>query len=189
MLFGAAIVIVVLLRWQRDRMLTWCATLLRHLHLSRISDSVLRIGGHFADGLTAIRSGPQWLAVTSLTILIWGLEAVEVWMLAAAWHIPLPLVASAVVTAVIGLGLSVPAGPSSLGMYELSGVGGLMLFGVPAADALALTLGLHLWMLLATTAAGVAGLALGGVRMDQVLRAGDAPSPTGAVGDGDGGEA
>ncbi|MDX2168556.1 MAG: lysylphosphatidylglycerol synthase transmembrane domain-containing protein [Deltaproteobacteria bacterium] len=174
LLFGAAIVFVALLRWQRDRLLSICSAVLRRLHLPRLADIVVRVGGQFADGLTALRTAPQWFGVSALTVVIWGLEAVQVWLLAAAWHIPLPLAAAAVVTAVIGLGMSVPAGPSSLGAYELSGVGGLMLFGVPSADALALTLGLHMWMLLNTTIAGAFGFAVGGLRAETVLHAGDA---------------
>jgi uncharacterized protein (TIRG00374 family) len=173
-LFGAAIVFVALLRWQRERLLSVCGAVLRWLRVPTLADLVVRVGGQFADGLTALRTAPQWFGVSGLTVVIWGLEAVQVWLLASAWHISLPLAAAAVVTAVIGLGMSVPAGPSSLGAYELSGVAGLMLFGVESADALALTLGLHMWMLANTTIAGAFGFAIGGLRADAVLHAGDA---------------
>ena len=121
-----------------------------------------RIAGvveQFAGGLTAIDTPRRWLGLAALTVAVWAAEAIEVWLLAAALGVPLSLGAALVVTAVIGLGMMIPAGPSSIGTYEFFAVGGMMLFGVAAPQALALTLLLHAWSIVVTTATGLAGTA------------------------------
>lgn len=156
--FGVAVLALWLLRRRRLPAVAWLGE---------------RVGGvveQFTGGLTAIDTPRRWLGLGALTAAVWAAEAVEVWLLAAALGVPLSLPAALVVTAVIGLGLMIPAGPSSIGTYEFFAVGGLMLFGVAPPQALALTLVLHAWSIVVTTATGLAGMAIGGVGLASLRR-------------------
>jgi uncharacterized membrane protein YbhN (UPF0104 family) len=67
------------------------------------------------------------------------------------------------VSAVLGLGLAVPAGPGFLGTFEFFAVAGLSLNGVETESALALALLLHAWSFLATSIFGLIGVATAGL--------------------------
>ena len=67
----------------------------------------------------------------------------------------LPAKSAVVVSAVLGLGLMIPAAPGGLGTYELSGVAALQLVNVDSGPALALTLAIHAWVFVTNTALGL----------------------------------
>jgi uncharacterized membrane protein YbhN (UPF0104 family) len=102
--------------------------------------------------------------------MVWTCEAALIWKLAAALQIPLSLPAAAVVSAVLGLGLMIPAAPGSIGMYEFFSVAVLRLFGIESGRALALTLLMHTWSFVVVTGLGLAGLWISGINFSQLIR-------------------
>jgi uncharacterized membrane protein YbhN (UPF0104 family) len=64
----------------------------------------------------------------------------------------------------------IPSAPGFIGTYEFFSVAALGLVRVEPTSALALTLVMHSWSLLATTAFGFVSLAISGVRFSQLTK-------------------
>jgi len=167
--FGASFLVLLALRcrpaWFPQRLRTYARRL-----LGLLSPRVISLGRSFAEGLNAMNSARHMAALTVLTGLVWASDAALVWGLATALHLPLSLPNATMVSAVLGLGLAVPAAPASLGTYELFSVTALGLTGLGVEAALALTLLAHAWSLLATTTTGLLALGFSGMTVRQLFR-------------------
>lgn len=163
-LFGGAFgLLLALQRWPR-RLRRWTLALLLRFRLpgaARRADRMLR---GLVQGLDAIASAPRLSWLFLLTALNWALEAGIIAALAAGLGFGLTLADSAVVGAVLGLAMMIPAAPGFIGTYEFFAVATLALFGLGKAEALALALVLHAWVYLATIGSGLLGLAIHVVR-------------------------
>jgi uncharacterized membrane protein YbhN (UPF0104 family) len=73
-----------------------------------------------------------------------------------------------VASAVLGLGLMIPAAPGGLGTYELFGTEAFKLAGIAASSALALTVVIHAWVFVANIAVGACLLAVKGISLAQL---------------------
>ncbi|MBU0638672.1 MAG: flippase-like domain-containing protein [Planctomycetes bacterium] len=125
----------------------------------------------FAEGLSAVGSVRKMAALVVLTAVLWGLEGALVWALAAAMGVPLSLAGGALVVAVLGLGMMVPAAPGFVGTYEFFATAILTALGATPDSALALTLLMHAWFLLVTTGVGAAALAGSGIGLSRAFAA------------------
>src|SRR5262249_51653591 len=103
----------------------------------------------------------QMLRLLAMTAAIWTTEALIVSGLALSFGIEISIRSAALVSAVLALGLMVPAGPGGLGTYELAGVAGLKVVGVDPSSALALTLVIHAWAFITNVGLGLCLLACG----------------------------
>jgi glycosyltransferase 2 family protein len=124
----------------------------------------------FLTGLAAARalgrSVPAFLWL-GLGWIFWGLEY---WVVLEGFH-----PGSGFWMGVIGLvggmaGVSVPAAPGSLGVYEGAVSGFLSLGGVPLARATAFAIALHIFNIILLSLLGAAGLATEGVSLTTVWR-------------------
>jgi hypothetical protein len=88
-----------------------------------------------------------------------------------AAHLDLPLVASWVVLAFLGLGVSLPSSPGFVGVVQAAIVLALALFAVPRAEALSFSLLFHASQFLPITAAGLVCLLLEHVSLTDAARA------------------
>lgn len=122
----------------------------------------------FADGLSAVNSAGQMLILVVMTVAIWITEVALIWGLAGALGVAVGLKSAAVASAVLGLGLMIPAAPGGLGTYELFGTEAFKLAGIAASSALALTIVIHAWVFVANVAIGVFLLAVKGVSLTQL---------------------
>ncbi len=122
-----------------------------------------------AIGLSAIRSWRHMVVLSLLTALTWVPEAALVWAIARALALPISIWDGALVAAVLGLGLTVPAAPGYVGTYEFFSVAALGLLGVASESALALTLAMHACVLVVATCLGLAALAATGVSFSRLL--------------------
>jgi glycosyltransferase 2 family protein len=166
--FGGGILAATLFRGHALRGLDALRARLKG-HLSGTTERLATIVERLTDGLSAIGSSRQiaWLVLLSLGV--WTAEAGLVWGLAQGAGVPLSPVGSAVVAAILGLGLSIPAGPGFIGTYEFFSVAGLGLFGVESAVALGLTLAMHAWVLLTTALTGLGAMTVSGLSWSQML--------------------
>ena len=132
----------------------------------------------FARGLAALR-GPRRLASLSLaTAIVWLTDLASVWIIGRGLGVELGLLGAACLTAVVGLGLMLPAAPAALGSYELLCVAALSLVGVAPEPGLAVGLALHAWTLAVTAAAAVIALAVAGLaRLREARRAPSSAAP------------
>jgi uncharacterized membrane protein YbhN (UPF0104 family) len=104
-------------------------------------------------------------------VAIWLLLALSVWTAMHAAHLDLPLVASWVVLAFLGLGVSLPSSPGFVGVIQAATVLALALFAVPRAEALSFSLLFHASQFLPITAAGLVCLLLEHVSLTDAARA------------------
>jgi uncharacterized protein (TIRG00374 family) len=158
--FSGALALIVVLRLRSSWVLGLATRVLDRCGSRSLKERGVGLLSRFIDGLGVIESGYQVLAALALTAAIWlGDSAVTYW-LSHTMDIPLTLGASAVISAIIGLGYMIPAGPASVGSYEAAAVAALGLFGIHGERALAAALVLHACSLVLTTGLGLLGLAL-----------------------------
>ena len=170
LLFGGALTLLILLRYQTRTLVRFVRNTFRLLRLSFFEEKFDSLLTSFADGLAAVSSAPQMLALLLMTAAIWITEAALVWGLAMALHLAVSLKSAVIASAILGLGLMIPAAPGGLGTYELFGTEAFKLCGIAAGNALALTVVIHAWVFVANVALGLCLLAIKGVSLAQLRR-------------------
>src|SRR5262249_30307884 len=153
--------VMILLRSRAATLIRVGIVALRRARLAALGDRLQAPLASFADGLAATSSATQMLRLLALTAVILSTEALIVSGLTLPLRIAISIRSAALVSAVLGLGRMVPAGPGGLGTYELAGVAGLKVVGVDPSSALALTLVIHAWAFITNVGLGLCLLALG----------------------------
>lgn len=128
--------------------------------------------GTMTEGLRGLRAPRHAIPLALSSVAIWVFFALSVWTAMHAAHLDLPLVASWVVLAFIGLGVSLPSSPGFVGVVQAAAVLALALFGVPRAEALSFSLLLHASQFFPVTAIGLVCLLLEHVSLTDAARAG-----------------
>jgi glycosyltransferase 2 family protein len=123
------------------------------------------------EGLRGIRSPRHAIPVLLSSVAIWMLLALSVWTAMHAAHLDLPLVASWVVLAFLGLGVSLPSSPGFVGVIQAAAVLALALFAVPRSEALSFSLLIHASQFFPLTAVGLVCLLLEHVSLTDAARA------------------
>jgi hypothetical protein len=168
LLFGGAVVVLVLLRYQTRAVIAYLRRAFHIVHLHFLERQVESLLSSFADGLSAVGSAGQMLSLFLLTAAIWTTEAGLIWGLARTLGVAASLKSAVVASAVLGLGLMIPGAPGGLGTYELFGMEAFKLAGVAASSALALTVVIHAWVFVANIAVGIFLLAVKGITLAQL---------------------
>jgi uncharacterized protein (TIRG00374 family) len=168
LIFGGALVLLVLLRYHTRALIQYVRRAFRLVHLSSLEEKFDGLLTSFADGLGAVSSAGQMLTLLLMTATIWTTEAAVIWGLARALGLAVSLKSAVVASAVLGLGLMIPAAPGGLGTYELFGTEAFKLAGITASSALALTLVIHAWVFVANIAVGICLLAIKGISLAQL---------------------
>jgi uncharacterized protein (TIRG00374 family) len=112
----------------------------------------------FIDGLSIFRSGKQALFTFALTAVIWGVEAISVWLVMTSLGLTLPWIASLLLVVVLSLSFIIPAAPGAVGTYEFFAVTALTPFAVEHTQAVGLAFVLHAVSYLTSTVLGLACL-------------------------------
>ena len=178
--FGGALAVMYVIRFKTDWFLTRVQAMLTVMRLSFLAKKATALFVSFNEGLNGVASIAQMLCLTAITTVIWITEAGSVWGMAKALRLPLSLPNSAVVAAVIGLGLMVPAGPASIGTYEFFVVAAMGLAGIASGSALAYALLLHAWFFVTTSVVGLGCLAWAGLTLKQLAQEEEAWGAQGA---------
>jgi hypothetical protein len=168
-LFGGGLAVLGVLQRRGDRVLGALRAIAGGARVGRTVVRAERLVVGVTGGLGAIGSPARLGQVAGQTLAVWAADACVVWTLARALGTPLASGAAAAVSAVVGLGLAVPAAPGAVGTYEFFAVAGLRLFDVAPAEALALALLMHAWAVGSTTVLGLAVLADRSVRSPGIL--------------------
>jgi uncharacterized protein (TIRG00374 family) len=133
----------------------------RNPFLARVRPSrLLHLVLDAADGLRR----PELLAAqVVLSLLLWFVAFVTVWLTLRAFGIDVPWTAAALVLVATNLGMTVPSAPGYVGVYHYIAVQALRFFGVDESSGLAVAFVLHAVGFGAFTLAGaiifVSGLA------------------------------
>lgn len=182
LLFGGILVLLLGIRYQRFGLIEWVRKSLGLMHLFALEKKLDPLMTSFADGLTAIDSFGELLIALAATTAIWSTEIALIWGLAGALGLTITFKSAMTATAVLGLGLMIPAAPGGLGTYELFGTEAFKLVGLAASSALALTVVIHAWVFVANVAIGFGLLAVSGLNLAQLksgaLNNTDAPVST-----------
>jgi glycosyltransferase 2 family protein len=168
LIFGGALLLLVALRYRTRALIDFVRRAFRVVHLPALEERFDGLLTSFADGLSAVSSAGQMLTLLLITAAIWTTEAGTIWGLASALGLAVSLKSAVVATAILGLGLMIPAAPGGLGTYELFGTEAFKLAGIAASSALALTVVIHAWVFVANIAVGICLLAIKGISLSQL---------------------
>jgi uncharacterized protein (TIRG00374 family) len=168
LIFGGALVLLVILRFQTRALIDFVRRIFRGIHLSSLEVRFDGLLTSFAEGLDAVSSAGQMLTLMLMTATIWTTEAATIWGMAQALGLAVSLKSAVVASAILGLGLMIPAAPGGLGTYELFGTEAFKLAGIAASAALALTVVIHAWVFVANIAVGICLLAVKGISLAQL---------------------
>ncbi len=168
LIFGGALLLLVLLRYRTRSLIDYVRRAFRLVHLSSLEEKFDGLLTSFAEGLCAVSSAGQMLILFLMTAVIWTTEAAVIWGLAMALGLAVSLKSAVVASAVLGLGLMIPAAPGGLGTYELFGTEAFKLAGIAASSALALTVVIHAWVFVANIVVGICLLAVKGISLAQL---------------------
>lgn len=169
-IFGGALVLLVFLRYRIRLLIDLVRRAFDQVHLSSLEGKFDGLLTSFADGLGAIDSPRRVLILLLLTAAIWTTEAGSAWGLAKALDLAVSFRSALVASAILGLGLMIPAAPGGLGTYELFGTEAFRLAGLSSASALTLTVVLHAWVFLANVGLGILLLAAKGISLASLRR-------------------
>ena len=97
----------------------------------------------FFQGTKGLNRARVLLPVSLLSLLCWLLHGVYYYLLFEAFDLNLSLWAALILQAVIGIGVTLPAGPGYVGNFEYATVLGLGLFGIDKEEAFAYSLLAH----------------------------------------------
>ncbi|HUO05319.1 MAG TPA: lysylphosphatidylglycerol synthase transmembrane domain-containing protein [Candidatus Binataceae bacterium] len=162
MIFGGAFFAIILLHYRTRWFLSVTRLIFRTVRLEALGERVATLFEWFAQGLGAVSSPATMTELAILTILIWAGDTFAIWGLALSLHLSVSVAGCLLVSAAIGLSQMVPSAPAAVGPYEAASVAALMLLRVKLASAMALTVLMHGWGILATVILGMAGLWLNG---------------------------
>jgi uncharacterized protein (TIRG00374 family) len=157
--FGSAVAALLLLHFRSVWLIARIRPLFRAVRLVALGERIVTLLASFVEGLTVMTSPLRLLGLLLATLVIWLGEAIRISALGLAMNIDISFPAAILVSAVLGLGLALPAGPGFVGTFEFFAVAGLSLTGVEADSALALALVIHAWSFLGTSIFGLIGIA------------------------------
>ena len=124
----------------------------------------------FLQGLGALVDLRRFIKTLGWMALVWALTLVEYYVILIAFVPSAPLIWAAFSLGVLAMGVSVPASPGSIGVFEASLVGALRVFSVDYAIAFAYALTAHLIFFLFTAVFGMIGLARDDHTLGQIFR-------------------
>lgn len=105
--------------------------------------------------LMVLRGRPAVLKLSLWTALIWGTAVLTNHLVLLALGLRLPWAASILILVVLQVGISIPAGPGRIGVFEWICILSLAVFGIDRQLSLGYGLVLHALVLLPTTLLGV----------------------------------
>ena len=167
-IFGGALALLVVLRYQTRALIDFVRRIFRWMHLSPFEARFDGLLTSFAEGLGAVSSAGRMLTLLAITAAIWITEGATVWGMAHALGLSLSLTSAVIASAILGLSLMIPAAPGGLGTYELFGTEAFKLAGIAASGALALTVVIHAWVFVANILVGICLLAIKGISLGQL---------------------
>ena len=104
---------------------------------------LMELTGNLIDGFKIIPHRKSMCYLVFLSILIWVIDAVAIYILFFAFDLDLPLSAAFTLMVIIILGIAIPTAPGFIGNWHFFCVWGLSLFGIHKTEALVYAIVLH----------------------------------------------
>jgi glycosyltransferase 2 family protein len=120
-----------------------------------LSDRLGSIAQRFFQGMEGLNRTSVLLPVALLSLFCWLFHAMYYFLLFAALDLHLSFWAALLLEVMIGVGVSVPAGPAYVGNFEYAAVLGLGLLGISKEHALSYSLLAHSLQAVAVTVIGL----------------------------------
>jgi uncharacterized protein (TIRG00374 family) len=137
-LFAAMILMIV----RREASLRVLAPLIQRLP-ARYTGTVNRLIGHFIEGFRIMVDPALLLFGTLLSIVIWLIDVLAIYLLFLAFGLHLPVAAAFVLMIILIVGIAIPTAPGFIGNWHYFCILGLGLFGIPKTDALTFAIIYH----------------------------------------------
>ena len=138
----AILAVMILLIAKREASLRVLAPLIDRLP-HRYARSVNRLIHHFIDGFGILVSPSLLTYVTGLSVVIWLVDVLIIYLLFLAFGFHLPVEAAFVLMIILIIGIAIPTAPGFIGNWHYFCILGLSLFGVPKAEALSFAIIYH----------------------------------------------
>ena len=104
----------------------------------------------FIESLNILMDLGILLKATFWSLVAWGTTWLQLWILLHIFDIHGSLAISLFVSGVIAFGAAIPSSPGAIGVFELSAVAGLLVFGYPREVALSFAIVTHILQLILT---------------------------------------
>jgi len=124
----------------------------------------------FFQGLSVLTEGSRFLRAVGWIVLDWTIAVFQYYLLLLAFFPQAELLWGAFTLGVAAIGVAAPSSPGGVGVFELSVVGALSLFGLDASIALAFAISTHLIQILVTGLLGAYGFIRDGESLVGIYR-------------------
>ena len=139
MLLGGSLLALALLLWvkaKKEHVGSFIQRIFSFPGSRRLGD----LSQAFSEGLKGLEGGWELVVVAFLSIPLWLLYALITYTALRASNLDLPLVASWVVLAFLGIAVSIPSAPGFIGTFQFFSVAALALFAVDEGHAFGFSL-------------------------------------------------
>ncbi len=127
---------------------------------------LLTLPAKFSSGLHTVRRGKHFLAASLMTVGVWTLETIIIYICFMAFDIELGMGAAMVTLALLTAGSLLPSAPGFIGTYQLFIVSALSLYGIDETNSFAMSVFLNIYVMSLTTILGVIALLMEGGLVD-----------------------
>jgi uncharacterized protein (TIRG00374 family) len=134
--------VMVLMIVRREATLRILAPLIGRLPV-RYAGAVNRLIDHFIEGFRIVVDPALLLSATLLSIVIWLVDVLVIYLLFLAFGLHLPVAAAFVLMIILIIGIAIPTAPGFIGNWHYFCILGLSLFGIPKTDALTFAIIYH----------------------------------------------
>ena len=137
-LFAVMILMIV----RREATLRILAPLIGRLP-ARYAGAVNRLIDHFIEGFRIVVNPALLFSATLLSIVIWLVDVLVIYLLFLAFDFHLPVAAAFVLMIILIIGIAIPTAPGFIGNWHYFCILGLGLFGIPKTEALTFAIIYH----------------------------------------------
>jgi len=134
---------LIFLLIRREKALSTLIPLLRRLP-PRFHHRLEDLIHQFIDGVAVLSEGRMIFAVVLISMLIWFVDVLAIYLLFLSFGFHLPATAPFVLMAILIIGITIPTAPGFIGNFHYFCYLGLSLFGVPKPDALSYAIVFHI---------------------------------------------
>jgi len=134
--------VMVRMMVRREATLRILAPLIGRLPV-RYAGTVNLLIDHFIEGFRIVVDPALLLLVSLLSIVIWFVDVLAIYLLFLAFGLHLPVAAAFVLMIILIIGIAIPTAPGFIGNWHYFCILGLGLFGIPKTDALTFAIIYH----------------------------------------------
>lgn len=165
-----ALLVLVYLNSLINRILTRLSNISANAFFQKLFAVFLSLSEKFSTGLASLKSKKSFLDLIVLSLPIWLLECVIVYLGFQAFNLSLPFIAAVFTTVLLVVGTMLPAAPGFIGTYQFFVVTALTQFSVPESQSFALAIFLNLFIICSTSIVGILAYFLEGNIVKEIYK-------------------